>query len=150
MKKHFIILLVLITAKVFPQQNDQQPYQNITSYNSNATKVAKYQKMQSNGIIMASLGGAALAGGLVLYISGLKDDVQASVNNSSGTYPSNSAIVPDYIPKMMGGAALATIGGVALAGGIVMIKIGKRKEKRWSNQVSVFALPNAFRIAYKF
>ncbi len=149
MKKHLVLILMLISVKFFPQQNNQPPMQNGSTYNSNADKVAKYQKLQRNGIILASVGGAALIGGIALYISGAIDASNSTTSTYNNGY-NNSPTIPDYAGKIIGGSALGLVGGLAVAGGIVMIKIGKRKEQRANSRVSVVVLPKAFRIAYKF
>ncbi len=65
-EKQLFIILLLLTVKIFSQPVDSIPKQNIKPNNSNAYKIMKYKKMQTTGIVLISLGSAALIGGVAL------------------------------------------------------------------------------------
>ena len=142
------------------QQNNQQqdqyqpPQQQNNMYNSNqnyyGNKAAKYRKMKVNGIVLASVGGAMLIGGLALLSDGISK--QAPVNSyNSGPFNGNGN--GSFI-EVFGGTIFTIIGALATTGGTLMAVIGNKKGKDMAmtnhNRVSVIIAPTAFRIAYKF
>ena len=157
MKKHLIILLLFMSVKLFPQQVKQE------ESNMNALKMAKYKSMKTNGIIMLSVGGAALVGGLAIFISNevqlivSQNNYQNQLNtyyiqqqtNPNSVYPTQPTNTSQIL-NLVGGAALATIGGLAVAGGTVMYIVNNARERKLAKRMSVVVLPNYFKVAYTF
>jgi filamentous hemagglutinin family protein len=156
MKKHLIILLLFVCVKLFPQQVQQQ------TNNFNANRADKYKKMKTIGIILFSAGGAIFVGGIVLLVNGIAQETTiqnnyqnqlAAYNNQpfGGTLPyPNQPDDTKAILNEVGGDLLATVGAIAVAGGTTLFIIGKIKQKKWANRVTMVAVPNYFKVAYTF
>ena len=138
------------------QQQDQYqpPQQQNNMYNNNmnyyGNKSAKYRKMKVNGIVLASVGGGLLIGGLALLTTGISN--QVPVNNNNGTVFNGGA---GAVIETIGGGILTVVGALMVTGGTVMAVIGSKKEKDMAmsnrnNKVSVIIAPTAFKIAYTF
>ncbi|HXU26963.1 MAG TPA: hypothetical protein VN698_07010 [Bacteroidia bacterium] len=169
MKKYIIIPFLFVAVNLFSQPINQQtppadqtqqihqppmqqgqgmtPYNN--SMNSYGNKAAKYRKMKVNGIVLASVGGAGLIGGLALLTTGLSNKT-AATNNYNGY---NQAPLRSYVPEIFVGGVFTVVGALALTGGTVMAIIGNKKEKDYAmanHKLTVIVAPTAFRIAYTF
>jgi len=139
----------------YQQQDQYQPPQqqnNMYNYNMNnrGNKLAKYHKMKVNGIVLASVGGGLLIGGVALLSTGISNQV---VTNNSNGY--NQPVFNGAIIETIGGGILTVVGALMVTGGTVMAVIGSKKEKdlataNRNNKVSVFIAPTAFKIAYTF
>jgi len=132
--------------ETFQPQPQQPMYNNNKNYYGN--KSAKYRKMKVNGIVLASVGGAMLIGGLALLSDGISRQVPVNSYNS-GPLNGGGAIIETF-----GGAVFTIVGALATTGGTLMAILGSKKEKDMAaanrNRVSVIIAPTAFRIAYTF
>jgi hypothetical protein len=167
MRKSLFVFLLFVTVKLFPQQIQQPPeppqttnksvqiqqpaQQNISTVDmKNKIKAEKFENMKINGIVLASVGGAALVGGIVALSIGLYNQNAAAANPSNSA---NQSATPFYISSQVAtGLILGFFGGSAITGGIIMASIGNQKLKKYAtaSRLSVFVAPTAFRIAYKF
>ncbi|MEO8761024.1 MAG: hypothetical protein ABI388_07070, partial [Bacteroidia bacterium] len=159
MKKYVVISFLLLSTNFFSQQintvqpllqqvsqqsklqqNYKQPKENMLLCNNNVfynNKASKYKGLKIGGIILSSVGAAAIIGGIVLHADGVVQ--QNNPNASLGV----------GFPQKFGGTALIVVGGLAFIGGIVMIEIGYSKEKEGAkNRISVAVAPTSFKIAY--
>jgi len=141
MKNLVIFLFLLGTVNLFPQQIST-PVQ----YNTNSDKQLRCHKMQKNGIVMICVGGAGMIGGVALFVSGLNDNIK-QINQSSNTSQPNSV---NDLPRMYAGSTLSIIGLLAVSAGTSLYIVGRKREKKWTNNVSLSIAPSSFRIAYKF
>lgn|GEM_PF-1638631 len=134
--------------ETFQPQPQQPMYNNNKNYYGN--KANKYRKMKVNGIVLASVGGAMLIGGLALLSDGIAKQVPVnSYNNGPFNGAGNGAFIETF-----GGTVFTIIGALATTGGTLMAIIGNKKEKDMAtanrNRVSVIIAPTAFKIAYTF
>jgi hypothetical protein len=142
------------------QPPQQRPTYNYTTPNNNmdynGRKASKYRKMKVNGIVLASVGGAFLIGGVALLSDGMSKQVPVNnYNNGYNNGPFNGAGSGNgAFIETFGGTVFTIIGALATTGGVLMAVIGSKKEKDMAmanrNRVSVIIAPTAFRIAYKF
>ena len=144
MKNILIFLFLFGTVKLFPQQINQPTLNNSASYNINSDKLMRCHKMQKNGIVMICVGGVGVIGGVVLFVSGLNDNIKQTNQSSNNTSSAND------LPRMYAGSTLSIIGLLAVSAGTSLYMVGKKREKKWSNNVSIMVTPSSFRIAYKF
>lgn len=137
-KKLLIVIGLLISAKLFPQEINQS-----VAYNPNAIKFVKYQKMETTGIVLMTAGGIALIGGAYLFINNFSAYENQVINRTQ------QPNINTYL-KIAGGEVLLDIGAIALGGGTALFIIGHNKKNKYSNKLTISALPNYFKVAYTF
>lgn len=101
-----------------------------TTYTNNfyrenaADRCAKAKKMRTAGIVLASVGGGLLVGGIALIAVGVNVEAN-SLNNGDGL---------DGLPFIAGGAVCTVFGAVGTGIGIPFAIIGSVKAKKYCGQ----------------
>jgi uncharacterized membrane protein len=148
MKSIFILFFLAVTIKLFPQQINQPVFNNSSQNDVHQDKIGKCHKMKKNGIVMICAGSAGFIGGVVLFVSGLSDNIKKPNQSFNNNTPQQNGT--NNLPKMYAGSILSTIGLLAITAGTSLYIVGKRREKKWKSTVSISVSPASFRIAYKF
>ena len=129
---------------MFPQFVDRSSIKNLVQYDASSDKLVRCHKMQNNGVAMICVGSVGIMGGVALFVSGLNDNIKQTNQSSNNTSSAND------LPRMYAGSTLSIIGLLAVSAGTSLYMVGKKREKKWSNNVSIMVTPSSFRIAYKF
>ena len=94
-------------------------------YRENASdRCAKAKKMRTAGIVLASVGGGLLVGGITLIVVGVNVETN-SINNGDGL---------GGLPFIAGGAVCTVLGAVGTGIGIPFAIIGSVKAKKYCGQ----------------
>jgi hypothetical protein len=141
LKKYLILLLLFSTIKVWPQKITQEPTASNAPYNANNIKLLKCQKMQRNGVIIICAGGVGTIVGMALFVDGLNHGISKTNSNSNSS---------NYLPQMYAGTIISTIGLLSIAQGTISYLVGKKRETKCNNNLSIYVTPSSFSITYKF
>ena len=91
-----------------------------------AGKCAKYKKLKTIGIIVASVGGGLFVTGIALIAIGVHDDANYGYNAYTGYYDGT-----DGSPLIAGGAACLVFGILGAGAGIPLAVIGSVKSHKY-------------------